>query len=165
MKHLLILFLLTSVCYSQEKLKEILPIENDMVVYSDVVKVDSVGANGLYNRAKKWIALRYKSANNVIQLDNKEDKILIGKGNFSINYYTRNPVIGHTIQIEAREGRYKYTISNFIYSDVRGDSFAIEKFPNSWAGKKKLYRTIDEKVNTLINDLKKVIATVEKDDW
>ena len=165
MKHLIIFFLLTSACYSQEKTKEIPPLENGLIVYSDVVKVDSVSATELYNRAKKWIALRYKSANDVIQIDNKEDKILIGKGNFNIKYYTRNPVIGHTIQIETREERYKYTISNFIYSDNKGDSFAIEKFPKGWAGKRKLYRTIDDKINTLISDLKKVIATEVDDDW
>ena len=67
--------------YSQEKLVDILPLVNGEVVYTEVIKVDSLNAKELYNRAKKWIVLNYKSANDVIQLDDKEDGILIGKGN------------------------------------------------------------------------------------
>jgi hypothetical protein len=151
--------------FSQDKLLDILPLENGSVIYTEVVKVDSLNKKELYNRAKKWVVLKYKSANDVIQLDDKEDGIIIGKGNFGIKYYSRRPTINHTLQIETRDGRYKYTISSFIYSDVQKDTFTVEEFPKSWAGKKKLYRTLDEKVNSIIADLKKSMETELKDDW
>ena len=163
--YLFILIMFSINSFSQEKLLDILPLENGNVVYTEVVKVDSLNKKELYNRVKKWVVLKYKSANDVIQLDDKEDGIIIGKGNFGIKYYSRKPTIEHTLQIETKDGRYKYTISSFIYSDVQNDTFTVDKFPKSWAGKKKLYRTIDEKVKSIIADLKKSMETELKDDW
>ena len=163
--YLFILIMFSINSFSQEKLLDILPLENGNVVYTEVVKVDSVNKKELYNRAKKWVVLKYKSANDVIQLDNKEDGIIIGKGNFGIRYYSRKPTIEHTLQIESRDGRYKFMISNFIYSDIQNDKFTVKEFPKSWAGKKKLYRTLDEKVKSIIVDLKKSMETKLKDDW
>lgn len=160
---ILIMFSINS--FSQEKLLDILPLKNANVVYTEVVKVDSMNKKELYNRAKKWVVLKYKSTNDVIQLDDKEDGIIIGKANFGIRYYSRKPTIAHTLQIETRDGRYKFTISNFIYSDIQNDKFTVEEFPKSWAGKKKLYRTLDEKVKSIIADLKKSMETELKDDW
>lgn len=162
---LIVLILLSQSIFSQEKLNEILPLENGNVIYTEVVEVQNVDKKELYSRAKKWIVLKYKSANDVIQLDDKEDGTIIGKGNFNIKYYSRNPKIEHTIQIETKDGRFKYSISNFIYSDIRGDTFAIEKFPKSWFGENKLYQALDEKTQTIIADLKKSIETESKDDW
>lgn len=168
MKKIIYLFILTMFStnsFSQEKLLDILPLENGNVVYTEVVKVDSINKKELYNRAKKWFVLNYKSANAVIQLEDKEDGMIIGKGNFRIKYYSRNPTIEHTLQIETRDGRYKYTVSRFIYSDIQNDKFIIEKFPKGWAGKKKLYRTVNEKIKLIITDLKKSMETELKDDW
>jgi hypothetical protein len=165
LKFIIIILLFSVNSFSQDYLLDILPLDNGNVKYTGVVKVDGVNKKELYSRAKKWVVLSYKSANDVIQLDEKEDGIIIGKGNFGINYYSRNPIIKHTIQIEIKDGRYKYTVSNFIYSDIKDSSFSIEKFPKSWAGKKKLYRTIDENAKSIIADLKTTMETESKDDW
>ena len=57
-------------------------------------------------RAKKWFVDNYKSAKDVIQLDDKENGEITGTGNFKISYYTRKPYISHTISIFVKEGRY-----------------------------------------------------------
>lgn len=163
--YLLILITFSINSFSQDKLLDILPLENGNVVYTEVVKVDSINKKELYNRAKKWVVLKYKSANDVIQLDEKEDGIIIGKGNFTIKYYKRKPTIEHTLQIETKDGRYKYTVSSFIYSDVQNDRFTVENFPKSWFGEKKLYQALDEKVKSIIADLKKSMEMDLKEDW
>lgn len=151
--------------FSQETLIDILPLENGEVIYTDVLEVEGLSKDELYNLAKKWVVLKYKSANHVIQLDDKDNGIIIGKGNFAIDYYSRKPTIEHTLQIETKDGRYKYTISNFIYSDIQNSTFTLENFPKSWAGKKKLYQTLDEKVRSIIDNLKKSMEKDLKDDW
>lgn len=160
-----VIFLLSQTTYSQEKLYDILPLENGNVIYTEVLKVKNIDKEELYNKAKKWIVLTYKSANNVIQLDDKEEGVIIGKGYFDINYYSRNPKIEHTIQIETKNERFKYTISNFIYSDKQGSTFAIETFPKRWAGEKKLYRTLDAKTQRIITNLKNSMKTESNNDW
>lgn len=151
--------------FSQDRLLEILPLENGKVVYTEIVKVDSVNKNKLYSRANKWIISRYKSAKDVIQLADQDEGIIIGKGNFGITYYSRRPLIDNTLQIEVKDGRYKITISNLIYSDIQGESFPVEKFPKSWTGKKKLFRILDEKIKSIMIDLKYYMSTELKNDW
>ena len=87
----------------------------------------------------------------------------MGKGNFKINYYTRDSYISHTISILVKDGRFKYIITGFSYSDNQNDKFTIENFPKSWFGKKKLYTKIDEEVKSLIASIKIFMTT--KDDW
>ena len=159
----LILITTTFPVIAQDKLLDILPLQNGSVTYTEIVQVDSVNKNSLYIKAKKWFVDTYKSAKDVIQLDDKENGEIMGKGNFKINYYTRDPYISHTISILVKDGRFKYIITGFSYSDNQNNKFTIENFPKSWFGKKKLYTKIDEEVKSLIASIKILMTT--KDDW
>lgn len=158
---------LTTITFSngQEKLLDILPLVDGVVNYSGVIQVDGISKDELYSRAKKWFVITYKSAKDVIQLDDKENGNIIGKGKFGIVYYAREPYIDHTISISVKDGRFKYEIMNMVYSDKQGDKFSIEDFPNGWAGKKKLYTTVDTEVNALIASIEKGMKTKTVDDW
>jgi hypothetical protein len=165
-KCLLLIFLMANLSiYGQEKLLGILPTENGSVIYTGLIKVDSIDKNALYGRAKKWFIDNYKSAKDVIQLDDKENGEITGKGNFKINYYARDARISHTISILVKDGRCKYIITDFSYSDSQNDKFAIENFPKTWAGKKKLYIKVDEEVKSIIVSIEKFMATKPKNDW
>jgi hypothetical protein len=163
-----IIIIMTIVTFSlkaQEKLFDILPLKNDYVTYSGVVEVDSIDKKDLHKRAKKWFVNNYKSANDVIQLEDIENGEIIGKGYFTISYYTRDPRISHTISIFVKDGRYKYVITDFSYSDNQNEKFPIENFPKSWGGKKKLYLKIHEEVNSIITSIEKFIKTKPVEDW
>ncbi|MBX2969410.1 MAG: DUF4468 domain-containing protein [Cyclobacteriaceae bacterium] len=164
---LIIILLLTVVQISngQEKLLDILPLQDGVVTYTKVVQVEGVTKDELYLRAKKWFVTTYKSAKDVIQLDDKESGTIVGKGNFRITYYAREPLIDHTISISVKDGRFKYEIKDLVYSDKQGDKFAIENFPKGWAGRKKLYETIDKDINSIIESIERGIKTKIGDDW
>jgi len=151
--------------YGQEKLLDILPSKDGIVTYSEVVQVDSSSKIDLYKKAKKWFVTTYKSAKEVIQLDDPENGEIIGKGNFKVSYYSREPFISHTISISVKDGRYKYSITDLTYSDNQNEKFSIENFPKSWFGKKKLYLKVDEEINAIILSLKKYMSSKEKEDW
>jgi len=151
--------------FGQDKLLDILPLENGVVTYTAVIQVDSSDKNTLYIRAKKWFVETYNSARDVIQLDDKENGEITGKGNFKISYYTRDPYISHTVSIFVKDGRYKYVVTGFSYSDNQNEKFAIEEFPKSWAGKKKLYTKVDEGVKEIIASIEKFMKSKPKDDW
>lgn len=151
--------------FGQEKLLDILPLENGVVTYTAVIHVESADKNTLYTRAKKWFVDTYKSAKDVIQLDDKENGEITGKGNFKISYYTRDPYISHTVSIFVKDGRYKYIITGFSYSDNQNEKFSIVDFPKSWAGKKKLYMKVDEETKAIIASIEKFMKSKPKDDW
>ncbi len=99
-----------------------LPLNPDtkLIEYSELVLVDStLNQSELYLKSKIWFAESFKSANDVIQLDDKDAGIIIGKGSFSI----RGGSVSFTLKIQLKDSRYKYWISNFSHeSSVRGYS-------------------------------------------
>lgn len=143
---------------------DILPLQEGVVAYSNVIQVDSVSKDQLYARAKRWFVKTYKSANDVIQLDDKENGEIIGKGNFKISYYAREPIINHTISILVKDGRFKYIITDLVYSDIQGDKFPIGSFPKGWFGQKKLYDTIDREISSIIMSIRKDMKS-NGSDW
>ncbi len=83
--------------------------------YSEVIQVENVPAAELYARAKAWVAIAYRSAQHVIQLDDAATGKLVIKGNFASSFdAAAGPVyIGHTLVVESKDGRYRYTLSDF----------------------------------------------------
>lgn len=126
---LLILFPIVTLAQSKEKstlnLKDAIQIdkETNKVVFEEVVSVDStISKTELYFRAREWFANTFKSANDVIQMDDKEAGKIIGKGtkqyttSFVINIYQN--ILYYTVNISVKDGRYKYIISNFKTSQL-----------------------------------------------
>src|SRR5665647_1743863 len=82
MKNLILITLLLIPCFSfaQEVQLPINP-KTQKIEYTDLVKVDStLTSDELYTRARSWFATAFKSANNVIQMEDKSSGIIIGKG-------------------------------------------------------------------------------------
>lgn len=96
-----------------------LPEKDGIIVYSEVVQLDSTyKKDQLFLAAKKWFAETYKSANDVIQMQDKEAGEIIGKGLFSTFLKMPFPLIGesvnvyHTVKISVKDGRYRYEITD-----------------------------------------------------
>jgi hypothetical protein len=72
------------------------------------------------------------------------------------------------IKIEVKEGRYKYTISNFKYiNQPNTQSFQIEEYPKSamGMGREEMYKNIDSGTRKIIESLEKYMKTYQKKDW
>lgn len=88
-----------------------------------VINVDSLKTQEIQSKVLAWIALNYKSANDVIQL-NSQDKIIV-KGNFSIDsnkpfpelfskkiyYVPAHIVFEHTLIVSIKDNKCKIDIS------------------------------------------------------
>src|SRR6266496_2496034 len=53
------------------------------IKFTEVVYVDSISKLLLYSRAREWFTKAFKSSKAVLDLDDKENGKLIGKGNFT----------------------------------------------------------------------------------
>lgn len=160
------------------------------LTYTEVVQVDSVSQNELYNRAKVWFATAYNSSNDVLQIDNKEGGEFIGKAvlDYIPNVHSGSAQtkgnIKYTIKIFVKEGRYKYIITDFIH-DPFGNNFGKSsmglitneiKCPNpkpfakNWSNKvwSDIKAQIETNIISLIENLKEsMLKTTESgnDDW
>lgn len=106
------LAMLLPVCAAGQELE--LDTTTNKLMYRRVVEVDSATAVQLYELARQWMARAYKSADNVLQYENKEEGKLIGRGVWPVAFSTNNERMEHVIIIECREGRVRYTFTDFV---------------------------------------------------
>lgn len=164
------------------------PTESNKIIYQDVVKVDSsLKANDLYLDAKKWIAEKFKSANDVIQMDDTETivvKAFITKGH---NAVVTNAKKWFRLTLEFKDGRYRYTLTDIVYEfdvDFMGNYQHYEEVYDSWLkysshpNKKKREKinlelekyalSVNSEFELIIESLKSSIGNTTKeedDDW
>jgi hypothetical protein len=86
------------------------------ITYEGVVLVDGVSKADLFTRANAWAARTYRSANNVIQLNDKEAGQLLLKGNTRVSSRGNDfGVVRHTLTIYVKDGRYKYRLTDLTH--------------------------------------------------
>jgi len=185
MKKILLLMLLTLTCslYGQSE-KEGLPIndETGKISFEEVVEIEGSNKDELYDRGREWFITKYVSAEDVLQLEDKENGKLIGKAISSIPYKSMganaNMPIRYTIKIYFKEGRYKVVITDYLLGGLSAnDATPIEEIVLNLDSKKKrlqkLYGQYKIGVldagNDLLKDLKtymsKTTEIKKTDDW
>lgn len=93
--------------------------ETGQIEYSKVVQVEGVSKNQLFNNAKIWLADTYGDLDAVIELEDREQGLIIVEGYFRAlsngSYGTEISVrVRHSLKIQTKDGRYKYTLYNLI---------------------------------------------------
>lgn len=128
-----------------------------------VVVFDSIKADMIFTKAKEWIAINYKSANDVIQLADKESLIIIVKGNFKTSMFMKDGWIAHTLILDFKDNKLRYFYSNFSYYSSGSGSLEFES--KSLGFKKSVIKTTEKNLIASIDDLKKYIIQNRKSDW
>jgi hypothetical protein len=166
---------------AQNKLLEILPINQKSIVsYTEVINIDSTNKEILYNRAKRWVVDNYKSGKDVIQLDDKENFEIIGKGfhseTWQVTFYAFQDInIWHTIKIITKDNKYKYEITDFRvvyyvkstqYTSSSNIDLPLEEWnKNRDKNNQRIYLKIDENIKLMIKSLKEAMNTNVNNEW
>lgn len=164
----------------------------ETLTYTDVVTVEGVSKDELYNRANLWFATSYNNSKAVLQLENKIEGQIIGKATMPYKpkiYNASERTIGkidYTIKIFLKDNRYKYEITDFIHvptgnSSFGGLSFGVittaEKSPIQHSGQFKSWNDkvwsdiksqIEQYIIPLVENLKIAMqqkAEIKNDDW
>jgi hypothetical protein len=161
--------------------------ENGNLNYNEVIQVDSIKKDELYLRSKQFFVDVFKSAKDVIQMDDKEAGVVVGKG-FNDIYIKVMGIatsiqMWYTIKIQSKEGRYKYEIYDIYFKSYPGQygtttTRAEEMFdkrtyfrkngdPRDVQEKYKIETTL--KANSLVTAIKttmnKPVTSSDKKDW
>ena len=176
----LFLILTISSFGQEQKLLGILPLKDGKVTYTDVIQIDSTDKSKLYNKVKKWFIEQYRSAKDVIQLDDKENGEVIGKGFFETTWQTsimsaQSVSVWHTVKVYIKDNKFKYEITNFNlkyyvepsqYSRGSNVEIAIEDFGGGRdKNTKKYFTQVDKEVNSIISSLIRFMNAPTKEDW
>lgn len=141
--------------------------------YQGVITVEGQSAAQLYSKIKLWVAENFKSANDVIQSDDKDAGIMVMKGNFVCTCpgFVKWPArCDMTLKTEVKDNRFRYTIT---ITDVRDDStpsnVSVMNSILANPSKKNMAGTISaisQKVESITNEMyKSAETTQEDDDW
>lgn len=100
--------------------------------FSEVVAVKDASANELYIRTKLWFSTAFVDSKNVLEVQDKEAGILVGKGSFP---YEPNILVSSgfirgyvtfSVTMMVKEGRYKYTFSDLTHHGTSLGQRAID---------------------------------------
>lgn len=139
--------------------------ETGLYATSGVIQVDSLAKDALYSKALEWISLNYKSAKDVIQYSSKEEGKIICKGNFMTSMFLKEGWIEHTMTLEFKDNRFRYTFTNFSYYSSGSGRVAFE---GAMMSKKKIIATTEEKIKNNLDDLTayfKKASSGKSDKW
>lgn len=170
---------------TSEAIQQPLPFDFSSSTYTEVVSVKDVSADELYFRAREWFSRAFNTSNNVLQMDSKERKTLIGKGSIVIPEGSwigpsknSRGFVRFTIAIYLKDGRYKYEISDAWHttsftryvtdggslykeeSDGAGINNSAFKFIKNYSAEK-----ISSLIDSLKTDMSKPGKSGAKDDW
>ena len=108
-----------------------MPIFEKKVGIQETITLDSTTKKELYVRSKIYFMEAFKSGKDVIQLDDPDNGIIIGKGRteaYSTNFMGTAPLpITFSIKIEIKENRYRYTIYD-VNAELTGTSMPVERY-------------------------------------
>ena len=86
-----------------------------------VIEFKDVSKDSIYTGSRQWVAQSFKSAQDVIQMDDKESGIIIAKGNMKYpctgSWWCsgyENMWVKFTLKIESRDGRARVTFSDIV---------------------------------------------------
>jgi hypothetical protein len=98
----------------------------------EVVELSGVTSGELFLRARSWFADSFVDSKNVLEIADKEAGMLVGKGT---SRYEPNVLGGSTglrghirfvVKVLVKEGRYKYSISDFVHTGSSGGMYNMD---------------------------------------
>ena len=127
MKHFLLAFalFLTAPLLHAQKANEAdtaptLPIDSEthLIAYTSVKEIPDATKEELYARGKVYFANAFKSAQNVIQADDREAGLVIGKAWQQVYISSLGLSIPmklwYTVKLAFKDGRYRYDVTDFM---------------------------------------------------
>lgn len=176
MKTLSLIALMGLLCLSvkaQDKITDTIPKIDGIYSYQSVVTLDSTYKKDfLYKNAKIFFVDNFRSANDVIQYDNKEDAKIIGKGNLTVS--DKNLigefkwVVDLSTEITCKGGKYRYRIYDLSITETKYGAYN-QTYITNWtidellaANRKGNVKRVTARLyNKMIDALKTHIASLE----
>lgn len=149
--------------------------ETKLITYKEVVQQEG-NKTDLFNRAVEWINKTYKNPADVTKVRNPETGIIELIHRIELSYDEKGVnrsggIVDYTLRIEMKEGRYRYTFTNFNLKQA--SRVPIEKwldksdkaYTPSWDN---YLAQVDKATHEIIESLKKGMQPPVKkkvDEW
>lgn len=156
--------------------------------YEGVIYQEGKSQKELQSVLREWIAINFKSSQDVVQLDDAESGVIIAKGIHSYNTQSGGIVIPNSLDfslnLKFKDGRFKYelviievktgTQNMTLMDDILLREIPIKPNGKPYKGfvlkavnktKQKTFTEIEEFKTDLISRLENVEPNKDEDDW
>lgn len=144
--------------------------------YENVVNVENVAKEEMFKRAKQWVLSNLKTGDNNIgvnegnQTINNTATVVLAAGR-GFNWAITHAVVNFKIQLEFRDGRYKFVFDNIVvqaaYADGIVETMAYETITRNNKPARHLKKEVDEKLSALASGLEAAVkgGKTANDNW
>lgn len=173
---LIVLMCANTLAYGQESL-----------TFSKVIEAKGLDKARIYISLKDWMATTYVDCTEVIQVDDKEGGLIIGKASCKYSmgktsHSSYDGIISYTIKFQIKDERFKAELSTFIHDNIDkpkaptcklGLVTNAEEFTNKGMYKSyhnAVWKDLQEKCESHSNDIftvleSRVASAKESDNW
>ena len=138
--------------------------------FQEVVTVEGADAEELLRRAQAWLESDYRSLAQVMrQSASKDQHRVTARGNTSTKWMLDTVQIHHRLTIEAKEGRYRYTMTDLT---LEAPSFKadLENRQDIWPRRKGLLERTAVDIEEILASLKEsmerdMVGAARPNDW
>ena len=113
------LFLLINNVFGQ--FNDVVEDDYGKILFQEVNNLDSLSKEKIYIKANEWFIKTFNDATSVIELNDKDEGVIMGKGKSGITvsggFLTYNLYLDFTIKIEIQDYKYRTTFSELYYEE------------------------------------------------
>lgn len=159
--------ILSLYCFAQDQFPKN---ENGIYTLEKVENISGLSKNEIFKKAIQFLTTKYQFSQFSIQYKDEDSGKIIGKGEIKMPPSKYNGLIGHIIEIDVKDGKYKYKIYNLSfrylnnYAHKTEDiSYPFETMPNFMGYRKKIFEDSFQSLNQFTKELYAFIDS--KNDW
>jgi hypothetical protein len=121
--------------YYTADIQSIIPIKKEVKVtqevkplsFDTVIVVNETDPDVIYSKVRIWVADNFKSAKEVIQLEDKKTHVIVGNGTIrydglGFGYQCFEGWISFSFKVQVKEGRFKFEMTDFVHDNSAGKS-------------------------------------------
>lgn len=159
---LILLVLLPMVAFSQ---KSDIQMNDSTLETTCIINVPNANKDDLFVEVSRWIALNYRSANDVIQLSDKASGSIIAKGIFQNGSWAN---VLHTLQIDVKDNKVRVQVLSLICKYPAAEYPMKKVISGKVVGSRKQTARFKEivigKINNTIDSIESQLLT-KNDKW
>ncbi len=150
---------------------------NQLIHYTEVVRLENTTASTFYKRAMSWVKANFPNMKDVYKPELSDSNTIVLKPIIE-TYGQKNGIkvltarVRYTITITCKDDRYKYKITQFnVLGDVAQPLERWTKIPKEHPQKEQLYynlKQVDDQIKKYIASLKVAMAKAENakaEEW
>ena len=159
--------ILMAVNFNAQEKQDTLITKDGKITFEKVIELNLFDKAKIYNKALEFSAKYLISANDEIQLKDKDQGKIIIKTSELLKYNMGKGILSELIIIECKDGKSRIQVTNFsfIHQNYPTKIIIAEEYPKSWMGRNSFYSSIKSSAEKIISDFGAYMVSEKKDEW